>query len=483
MRRLFRLLPIGAWAFGGMACNAMFNVSEHDLAPDAVTSPGTSSDSGGGASSEAGKHVTPSPETSSDSGVDTSSDAGNDATTSPETSSDSGVDTSSDAGNDATSVQDSGFEATAAPVCIPGSAQCVGNSVSTCTDAGTWSPATACPSQSPACWGDGNCGQCNPGQSGCTGSQPWTCDAGIEVMQPVTQGVCGAACTPGMQGCTATTPWTCDDAGVERVQPVTQGVCGAACSPGSAGCSGTTPWTCDSSGAELPGSVAVGVCGAVCTPGSTQCVDDAQEQQCQANGSWGSSSQCVNTACVGGGCTGMCSPGDERCYSATQTEVCSDTGTWNVSNCTANASCEIQDGGAVCACAGTQCSGTCLKCSTGYAPFCGMHAPSQCCASGDQFCDIPSGGCLSSQLDCSTQVICNGVPTYCNHGQTNWCNPAAPNGIGLCCPTGNVYCTQTPTICWSQGTVCSTTVQCADGTYHACSSSGRVYSCVTGTCI
>ncbi len=232
----------GTSGTGGAAGGAdAGDASAVDAAPDSGGEAGPA-DTGSAEASDA------SGDAESDAGLDASSDAGIDA--SPDASSDAGLDASSDAGADAADAQPD-----VAPVCQAGEFQCTGDelqgcnasqtgfdpvatckvglcdaSQGVCLDCGTpadcaasecmvatcvqnqcgaapASAGTSCGSGG-VCNGNGACGVCVPGKTGCAGNVPQTCSA---VGQWQSQAACGGAtpqcedgvCEPAAPSCSA----------------------------------------------------------------------------------------------------------------------------------------------------------------------------------------------------------------------------------------------------------------------------------------
>lgn len=102
-----------------------------------------------------------------------------------------------------------------------------------------------------------------------------------------------------------------------------------------------------------------------------------------------------------------------------------------------------------------------------------------------QFCPQLGGACWSAGIACSTVTDCGADGLWgCFESFLRYdCSTKE-----CVCPKPEypVYCASTdtmPAACWGAGAVCSTRVECPDGTRHACTSSGYHYDCTTKKCV
>jgi hypothetical protein len=120
--------------------------------------------------------------------------------------------------------------------CTPGSKSCAGSTPQTCDAVGHWVDGTACAGTTPVCTA-GACGVgvCSTGDHRCTGDMLEMCNAlstGWTTVATCGAGLCDAiekacdACKPGQLGCSGASPQTCDVTGHWSV---------------AAPCAGTTP--------------------------------------------------------------------------------------------------------------------------------------------------------------------------------------------------------------------------------------------------
>jgi hypothetical protein len=317
-------------------------------------------------------------------------------------------------------------------LCAEGARLCQGQDIFTCTGGG-FVFASTCPY---LCTG-GNCvGTCNPADTRCVGTSLQTCsDNGTwGSSQPCTFANCVGG--PGTEAGPA--------------------ACIGTCTPGSTMCSdGRTLSTCDRNGVYQPTPCSfvcssdgqTAACTGMCVPQATQCNGD-NPQVCDNTGNWVTGPECTTHLCDDGGCAGMCTVGTKQCNNNTvQTCV---AGMWvdDPSPCTFACL-----GGACTTCAlGTSvCNGgnvqSCLMdggTSLVTCPFaCVVDRCGGECHPGTTRCNVKDSGA-------PVQQACSPEGQWYDNGDC--INACLGTGCGGDCPPGAKQCnavTNAPEICSS----------------------------------
>lgn len=344
-------------------------------------------------------------------------------------------------------------------VCSPGTKQCSGLDVQTCTaDGSAWTKTSTCPY---VCSAGACTGECSPGSNQCSGLSVQTCNNQGQWQTTSTcpfvcsAGACSGSCVPSTKQCNGKDAQTCDaNGGWQTTQtcPIlcSSGTCTGSCTPGTKQCSANKTQTCDNAGQwqdvqTCPFVCSAGSCTGSCVPGTAKCTGGTPET-CNASGAWVAGSACP-FVCSNGSCTGVCMPGTKQC-SGTSTQTCDGAGQW----------------GSTTACPGTPnadptCSGP---------GVCGTT-----CKTGYQNCDgNPSNGC---EADLASPTTCGSCNNTCNStGGT----PACSNGTcGIVCDTQHANCSGG--VADGCETTLGTTTNCK-GCGDACSAPSHAVAACTG---
>jgi hypothetical protein len=312
----------------------------------------------------------------------------------------------------------------------------------------TGSPAGACQYGKISCQMDGTKSACTgtvgPKARNCTSPQDNDCDGKPDQSECVclpgaTQCATGDAGMNGVQTCTPEGQWgpasPCVASTCQSSADAGGGAsCQGACSPGQTNCSGNglqqcvngtwgTPTACVNSACVVsaPGKAA---CTGVCSPGQTECKGNSLAT-CSSSGQYDNGTPCANTTCSGpvgsASCGGVCAPGQTRC--AGNTYQSCQNGQWggDVDCAGQNQTC-ITSGG------GSSCQGVCAPGQT----TCANLSQRQGCQNGQWVDDV---NCASQHQTCY-QNVCSGV---CAPGQSYPSNQCANFGSG-CALTGTAGC-------------------------------------------
>lgn len=327
------------------------------------------------------------------------------------------------------------------------------------------------------CNGEGECGECRPGDQSCDGNVPRTCDAeGVwERGQPcpfacdASTGSCTGVCQPGAVECSGSSLRTCDAMGQWQTtscpNACVSGQCVGVCQPGAQQCLGNVPRECDANGqwqsrTPCPYACSGGVCVGSCVPGEKRC-NGSVPQTCNSVGQWQNGSSC-SYLCTDGNCTGVCAPGARRC-SGTTTQLCDQLGQWR-DDVECPFSCSAGSCTGQCTPGSRQCNGNVPQtCSASYTWVSGTACTNACvdgdctgaCSPGAKRCSGTTSQVCDANGEWRDDVVC---PFFCSgSGQcTGVCTPGTKGCLGkapqLCDAEGQ----------WvANGGTCS--VQCALG--------------------